>query len=350
MFNYFDKEKIEAEFPDAYMIPPMLAWKLPKNKQEKAKEVMSNGEYFAEVKIDGSCYVFEYTPKGNTYLFSRTVSVKNGLLVNKADRVPHLIESLKTIFKPGTAIALELFKHGGKSKDVTSITGCLAAKAVERQEKQGKLQAYLHDILVLDNKSLLDYNAIDRIEILSHLVPLDAKHILLAEPIMTNIENYLTTVWQEGYEGIILKKMDSKYHPSKRPAWSWIKFKPEDSHDVVAISFNPPNKNYTGKELETWGYWEDNLPVTKSYNNRWIGSINMGVYKGDKLIHIGSVSSGLTESILEQIKKAPENFIGKPMEVKAMETTTDFKLREPKFIKFREDLNIKDCNFDKIFA
>jgi ATP-dependent DNA ligase len=351
MINYFNKQEIEKYYPSAYMIPPMLAWKLPKGKENMREKVFNNGDYFAELKIDGSCYTLEHTLDGNIYMFSRTVSAKNRLLVEKSDRVPHLVEFFKTILPKGTVVALELYIEGGKSKDVTSITGCLPAKAIKRQEEQGFLKACIHDLLIYKNEIFMNRPAIDRIHFLYQLLMNDlTQNIILPSVITEGINEFLERAWQQGSEGIILKKKLGAYYPSKRPAWEWIKFKIEDSYDVIAISFNPPTKEYTGKEIEKWSYWEGAIPVTKPYANGWIGSINMGVYKDNEIIPIGSVASGITDAILEKIKSNPEKYIGKPMEVKAMEGTTDGKLREPKFIEFREDINLQDCNWNKIFT
>lgn len=352
MFNYFDRNKIEEEFPNAYMIPPMLAWKLPKNKQDMRQEVFNNGEYFAELKIDGSCYTFEYTPDGATYLFSRTVSRGNGLLVEKSDRVPHLIEELKRIFNPGTVVAIEIYKPKGKSKDVTTILGCLPKKAIQRQREGGYLRALVHDLLVINHKSNMETPAIERVSTLLQIfqdIPEPTEYVDLVGYVQDDIDNYLINAWRVGYEGIILKKKDGAYYPGKRPAWSWIKFKQEDDFDVICIGFLPPTKEYTGKEIDNWGYWEGKTPVTKPYYNGWVGSLKMGCYKDGEIIEIGSVASGLTDNLLMQIKENPDKFLNKPMVIKAMETTKDFKLREPKFIKFRNDINIEDCNFNKIF-
>jgi len=351
MIHYFNRQEIEKHYPGAYMIPPMLAWKLPKNKQNMREKVFNDGVYFAEHKIDGSCYTFEHTLDGKIYMFSRTVSAKNNLLVEKSDRVPHLVEFFQEVLPRGTVIALELYIEGGKSKDVTSITGCLPAKAIQRQEERGFLKAYVHDILIHENHSIMHKPAMDRLELVDGIVNKQfAPHIVVATPVVKNIDHFLATIWEEGSEGIILKKILGAYYPSKRPAWEWIKFKIEDTYDVIAISFNPPTKEYTGKEIDTWSYWEGETPVTKPYANGWIGSINMGVYKDSEIVPIGSVASGITDALLEKIKQNPNGFIGVPMEVKAMESTTDGKLREPKFIKFREDINAKDCSWSKIFT
>ena len=351
MINYFDKQKIEEYYPGAYMIPPMLAWKLPKNKQDLRQKVFSNGDYFAELKIDGSCYILEHTINGNIYMFSRTVSTKNGLLVEKSDRVPHLVEFFKRVLPRGTVVALELYVEGGKSKDVTSITGCLPAKAIQRQEEKGYLKAYVHDVLIHKNQIIINKPAIDRVSLVYELLINNLiENIVVPSVVTEDINSFLENLWKQGSEGIILKKQLGAYYPGKRPAWEWIKFKIEDTYDVIAISFNPPTKDYTGKEIEKWQYWEGDSPVTKPYAKGWIGSINMGVYKDNEIIPIGSVASGLNDEILEKIKQNPDNFLLKPIEVKAMETTADIKLREPKFIKFRSDINIKECNFNKIFT
>jgi ATP-dependent DNA ligase len=193
--------------------------------------------------------------------------------------------------------------------------------------------------------------AIDRIHSLYQLLMNDlTQDIILPSVITEEINEFLEKAWEEGHEGIILKKKLGAYYPDKRPAWEWIKFKVEDTFDVICIGYLPPNKEYKGIEIEKWQYWENGIPVTKPYAKGWIGSIIMGVYKNNEIISIGSVASGLNDNVLEQIKQNPNDYIGKPMEVKAMEATSDGKLREPKFIQFRNDINSKNCDWNKIFT
>jgi len=349
--GYFEKKKIEEYYPDAYMIPPMKAWKLPKNKQDAREKVFENRNYFAETKIDGACYTFEHTPQGNTYLFSRTVSAKNGLLVNKADRVPHLIEEMKSVFPAGTVVALEVYIPTGKAKDVVSFLGCLPAKAIKRQQEdeRGFLRAYIHDILVYQNKNTMIKSALDRIELLTKIYK-ETDHTDIAIPVMNNIEGLLADCLDQGYEGIILKKCLGAYYPDKRPAWEWIKIKPEVTYDVICTGFDSPTKEYKGKtDLKDWKYWESDTPVTKPYSKGWVGSLKIGCYKNDEIFEIGNIASGLSDVILEKIKMSPDSFIGKPVEVEAMEATEDLKLREGRFLRFRDDISPKDCNFNKIF-
>ncbi|KFZ25971.1 MAG: hypothetical protein KQ78_01927 [Candidatus Izimaplasma bacterium HR2] len=95
----------------------------------------------------------------------------------------------------------------------------------------------------------------------------------------------------------------------------------------------------------------------------WIGSIEIGAYnENGELISIGTVSSGLTEALLKEIKEDSNKFIGKPLVIGAMETGVKegkYSLRHPYINSkagccygFRldsQDIDSKDCLLSKIF-
>ena len=225
----FDKEKISEFFPGAedLMIQPMLIWTLPANKKDKLSEICASGEYFAEEKLDGALYQFCRTDKGN-YLFGRTVSVKNGLLTNKIDNVPHINSALSCL-PCGTVIIGEIYVPGGTSKNVTSIMGCLPAEAIKRQDKQGKIKYYLHDMIFYNGENMQSWGAEARYQKLVeawnefHLEQFD--FLRLTESFDTGIEERLSQILAAGGEGIVLKKKDAPYSEGKRPAWATIKCK-----------------------------------------------------------------------------------------------------------------------------
>ena len=91
------------------------------------------------------------------------------------------------------------------------------------------------------------------------------------------------------------------------------------------------------------------MPVTKPYFNNWAGSLEIGVIKDNKVYPIGFLSG-----VSDEIKANHEKYKGKPIEIMAMEIYTNNDgslggLRHPKFSGFREDLNLKDCTYEKIF-
>lgn len=377
----FDKEKISEFFPGAedLMIQPMLIWTLPSNKKDKLSEVCASGEYFATEKIDGALYQFCRTDKGN-YLFGRTVSVKNGLLTNKIDNVPH-IDSALSCLPCGTVIVGEIYVPGGTSKNVTSIMGCLPAEAIKRQDKQGKIKYYLHDMIFYNGENMQSWGAETRYQKLVeawnefHLEQFD--FLRLAESFDTGIEERLSQILAAGGEGIVLKKKDALYSEGKRPAWATIKCKQMDTIDLVCTRAIEATKEYTGKELKTWPYWqerserdqngeytwlssegqyyEDYLhnphiyrPVTKPYFYGWKTAIGIGAYDDEgNLKEIGTVSSGLTDEMRAYL----DNYVGKVVALQCMSIDRKEKtLRHPIVKAWRDDKNAAECKLSEVFS
>lgn len=376
----FDKEKISEFFPGAedLMIQPMLIWTLPSNKKDKLSEICASGEYFAEEKKDGALYQFCRTDKGN-YLFGRTVSVKNGLLTNKIDNVPHINSALSCL-PCGTVIVGEIYVPGGTSKNVTSIMGCLPAEAIKRQDKQGKIKYYLHDMIFYNGEDMQSWGAEARYQKLVeawnkfHLEQFD--FLQLAESFDTGIEERLSQILSAGGEGIVLKKKDAPYSEGKRPAWATIKCKQMDTIDLVCTRAIEATKEYTGKELETWSYWqerserdqngeytwlssegqyyEDYLhnphiyrPVTKPYFYGWKTAIGIGAYDDEgNLKEIGTVSSGLTDEMRAHL----DDYVGKVIALQCMSIDRKEKtLRHPIVKAWRDDKNAAECKLSEVF-
>lgn len=367
----FDKEKISEFFPGAedLMIQPMLIWTLPANKKDKLSEICASGEYFAEEKIDGALYQFCRTDKGN-YLFGRTVSVKNGLLTNKIDNVPHINSALSCL-PCGTVIVGEIYVPGGTSKNVTSIMGCLPAEAIKRQDKQGKIKYYLHDMIFYNGEDMQSWGAEARYQKLVeawnefHLEQFD--FLRLAESFDTGIEERLSQILAAGGEGIVLKKKDAPYSEGKRPAWATIKCKQMDTLDLICTRAIEATKDYTGKELETWPFWERTLtevekihtdmcqfgvegwiPITKPYFYGWKTAIGIGAYDDEgNLKEIGTVSSGLTDEMRAHL----DDYVGKVVSLQCMSIDRKEKtLRHPIVKAWRDDKNAAECKLSEVFS
>lgn len=380
----FDKEKIHELYPEAeeLMIEPMLIWKLPAGKESMLSEVCSNGEYFLEEKIDGAFYQFVKT-ENHCYLFGRTVSKLSGILTEKSDNVPHLKEALNCL-PAGTILIGEIYVPGGTSKDTVSIMGCLPTLAIKRQ-KDAPIHYYVHDIIAYDSVSLINSPADLRYKILAAVWK---KHNLnqysflrLATRVDEDMEAEISRILKSGGEGVVLKKKDYPYSPGKRPAWSTIKVKQMDSIDLICTGFCDATKEYTGKELETWEYWEERgeqnqygeytwllsegqyyedyvynphiyRPVTKPYFLGWKTAIRIGAYndKGE-LIDLGTVSSGLTDDNKREMTEHPELWLGTVVALDCMQVDKkEHTLRHPVFKCKRDDKDAKDCVISEIFC
>jgi len=145
---------------------------------------------------------------------------------------------------------------------------------------------------------------------------------------------------ERNLEGVIAKKLGSKYYPGERRK-EWLKIKNTKTIDVVIVGYT--------QEI------------------REISALAMALWKDGKLYYIGKVGTGFDEEIMNYMLKnfekvdsppvvnpedAPENVIWvKPKfvaEVEYLEMTKDNELRAPAFKRLREDKSIEECTFEQV--
>ena len=367
----FSQELIDKYAPEAECIQAMKIWKLPDGKEDMFPTVCTNGDYFAELKKDGYWYEFEKTDN-HMYLFSRNISKNTGILTEKLANVPHIEEAL-AVLPAGTILIGEIYYPGKTSKDVTRIMGCLAEEAISRQ-KDNPVHFYLHDVIKYNGEDLQSYGALTRYKVLCKIWEKfnlsQYPFMELAQAVYEDIYDYTAQALKDGEEGVVLKLKTAQYAPDKRPAWSSIKIKKIDYLDAILIGFDDATKEYEGKEIKTWPYWEKVLddgniihsnicqygiigwqPVTKGYFYGWKTAIHIGAYdENGNIVEIGTVSSGLTDELREGFAKHPENYLNKVVSLQCMEKSVkDHTLRHAFFKGFRDDKNPSDCLLNTIF-
>lgn len=367
MFNIKEVEKL---YPGAggLMIEPQLIHK-GTDTQLKACD---DGTWFAQLKKDGALYMYVKGLGGENYLFGRTVSKKTGLLTEKSANVPHIIEAFHDI-PNGTIILGEIYYPGKTSKDVTSIMGCLPAKAIERQNgSYGPIHYYIYDCLVFNGVSLLSYDNWTRYQVIEKVFKkyyLKREEIELANIYTENLYEEVGKALAAGEEGMVFKKKTGLYEPGKRPT-TMLKAKQVDYIDAIIIGFKDPTPQYTGKEITTWEYWvgtDDHearlpvgchygnlcaIPVTKHYYYGWKNAIEIGAYDNEgKLHYIGTIASGLTDFMREDMSINPEKYLHKVVEIQCMMKDNKEKtLRHGFFLRIRDDKDAKDCKLKDIFS
>jgi hypothetical protein len=369
-YNFFE---MEAE---KYFAPPS-SWSQEK-KQEWAQNKIFSGEWYGAQKRDGAFFMFLKDEDGNMYLRPRSRNVKKEF-INKIDWVPHLHEFFNQLDN-GTCLLGEIYlKSNEQAKSTTSIMNCLLDKAIKRQEKE-KLRYYIFDVLAENGKSYLNMKAKDRFDLLNSFARaysyeyVDWARYTTGKELWNNIQNLLAA----GYEGVVITRGDSHYLPGKRTNKDTLKIKKElqETIDCVIMGANPPTKLYTGKEPEIWEYWFDEttsekilakdflekthqniytayvegatvIPVTKNWFYGWAGSIKLGLYDKDNLIHVGDLS-GVTDEMKENWK----DYIGAVAEISCMEITENqqggWGFRHPKLLSIRLDKVAQDCTIDQI--
>ena len=89
------------------------------------------------------------------------------------------------------------------------------------------------------------------------------------------------------------------------------------------------------------------IPVTKNWFYGWAGSLKLGLYDKDNLIHVGDLS-GITDEMKENWK----NYVGAVVEISCMEITENqqggWGFRHPKLLSIRLDKVPTDCTIEQI--
>lgn len=363
------------------------------------------GDCIAQEKYDGHRAIMFLGKESR--IFSRTDSKKSKWKSENTNKLPHLRDALKDFKFPIEVTAVldgELLAASKEFKDVQSITGALDEKAIAFQEEHGYADYYVFDILMFCGADVRELPYWRRYSMLSkfiyslhkripnlhiHLAPIycspEVKHISDAirfDLVSSNhptdnliyVDSYydlLKSKWDNGKEGLVLKKVDGVYEHNRSS--NCLKFKEHRTYDVVITGYKEPTREYTGKTLREkgiWNYWEDKngglpyslpldletakhrglSPVTKPYAMGWIGAITCGVYKGDELVDIVEVK-GITDADQEYIKENREKLKGTCIEITAQGLLSEEKksLRHPRFNRWRTvDKNPKDCTWETI--
>ncbi len=358
-------------YPGSLQVPAMLYSKAPDG--EKLLRELGSKKYIGQEKIDGAFYQLEKTDDGHIYLFSRAISKKTGELSEKIANVPHIKEWAEQL-PNGTTLIGEIYVPGGKSNDTTKIMGALPEKAIERQ-KDNPIHYYVHDMIRYNGKSLIDTDFEHRYsDLCEHIdIECDNPDWLRVASSFTGYDMYKTIqrYLDNGSEGCVIKLKSGLYLPGKRPVWNFKVKEQVDSLDFVILDLLDPEKEYTGKEIKTWKYYESSLgykeiiepgsggwttselktPVTKDYYMGWKNALSVGAYKDGKLVYVGRVASGLTDEMKAHMTKEPDLYIGSVCEIQAMSIDKERKtFRHPAFLRMRFDKNPEECQLDEIFA
>src|SRR5205807_7436356 len=96
-------------------------------------------------------------------------------------------------------------------------------------------------------------------------------------------ESFTESAKQLGYEGVVAKRLASRYHPGKRTS-EWRKIKLLNRQDCVIIGWTPGE----GRRTDVFG------------------ALLLGAYDGGNLRWTGQVGTGFTDRMLEDLMRRLE--------------------------------------------
>jgi bifunctional non-homologous end joining protein LigD len=208
-----------------------------------------------------------------------------------------------------------------------------------QQGKPGTPYAYeVFDVLELDAEQLVDLPLTERRERLEQLLDRRNTSIRLSETFEDGVA-LLEAAREQGLEGIISKKEDSRYIQGRRTR-EWLKVKTTGRQEFIICGYTKGQ----GRRAGTFG------------------SLVLGVRAGDELQYVGNVGTGFNEQTIEELlaKLKPLERKSSPFpvvprmpkvrkgdvvwvepelvcEVEFVEWTHDRRLRAPSFQGLRDD-------------
>ena len=373
---------------DFFSMEPMKYWAPPSSmdantKRQHLEQMINSHQYLWSQKYDGNWSRAIITPE-RTALQTRGISKKTGTYGEIQNKVFFWDDIIKA-FSKDTIILGEVYLPNGIDKDVGSILRCLDDKARARQ-KDTKLEWRIFDVLALDGISLLNTPFDERIKTIPDIVK------RINNPLVIGIEYHemndsffddINEIFANGGEGAVCARKDMIYVPGKRgpTAWATVKVKQEISADVDCFitGIEPAVREYTGKDVGGWQYWENSrtgeklmgdyfsdyqlgraiIPISKGYYYGWPGAIYTGVYnKNNEIVPLCKVA-GLTEEFKTELRDNYDEWHMCPLTIGGMMVSTaqasndgtGISIRHPYIKSIRkDDLDPKDCTLSKILS
>lgn len=220
--------------------------------------------------------------------------------------------------------------------------------------KKVSIDFYIFDIISKDGKSLMDNNYPERRKVLEQTIKLGGPFKLVPYEITKSSERinelYKKRI-KEGYEGIMVKRVNSGYIPG-RTGWRWVKMKQgEEAQGKLADTIDVVVMGYTTGRGKRASFG--------------VGQFLVGVKDGDKIKTTSKIGTGLTDEEFREMKRrltklnvkdkprqyevhknyTPDFWVAPSLvvEIAADEITQSpthtagIALRFPRLVKFRDD-------------
>jgi bifunctional non-homologous end joining protein LigD len=196
---------------------------------------------------------------------------------------------------------------------------------------------YAFDLLAFEGYDVRPLPLLERKRLLHDVLPAPGP-LRYSEHIPERGEALFAQVERMGLEGIVAKKADARYRGGR--SRYWVKVRADRTDDFVVVGYTRPGGTRTG-----------------------FGALHLAAYDGDELVFAGSVGTGFSEKQIRRAKRrldayrrdtpaaraAPEGrehtWVEPEMvvEVRYLEVTHDALLRQPVFLRFRDDKRPDEC-------
>ncbi|MBL9074483.1 DNA ligase D [Tabrizicola sp.] len=241
-----------ATMPD--FLPPMLA--------TLVKATPGDDRWLHEIKFDGY-RIQAHLMDGKVRLFTRSGRDWTGRFGEALARALAGLPAEQAILDGEVVVEV-----AGRSSDFSALQADLS------EGRSDRMLYYVFDLLHLNGHDLTPLPLVERKRLLATLVAKAADPIRLSDHLDDRGEIVLRHACRMGLEGVVSKLRDSPYRAGRGQAW--VKSKCSARQEFVIGGFVP-----------------------SAASPRAIGSLVMGVFRGDKLHHVGRVGTGFSAAVAE---------------------------------------------------
>jgi bifunctional non-homologous end joining protein LigD len=197
---------------------------------------------------------------------------------------------------------------------------------------------FVFDVLGLEELDLRSLPLRARKELLARIVPKSGP-LRLVEGLLERGEELFAAAVELGFEGIVAKDLEAPYRAGRSERW--LKVRADRTDDFVVVGYTLPKETRVG-----------------------FGALHLASYVEGALVYAGRVGSGFSESLLTGVHTVLESTaLKKPAcggalptgrehrwteprlvcEVRFKERTEDGLLRQPVFLRLREEKRPEEC-------
>jgi bifunctional non-homologous end joining protein LigD len=293
-----------------------------------AEDIPRGAGWLFEVKWDGYRAIAKVSG-GEATLTSRNGNDLTARFPNVAKEVAKAVKTPAAVLD-GEVCALD---EAGRS----------SFSAMQQGKAGTPLVYYVYDLLEVEGEPLVDLPLVERRKRLEKLLDKRNRCVRLSEAFDDGAA-LLEAAEQQGLEGILAKRLDSRYIQGKRTR-DWLKIKTHGEQEFVIAGFTKG----TGRRASSFG------------------SLVLGYYRGDELVYAGNVGTGFNSKEIDKLvdklrplRRPTSPFPEAPKmpkvrksdviwvepelvcEVEFAEWTHDGRLRSPTYKGLREDKSAEE--------
>jgi len=224
----------------------------------RADQLPEGPDWLYELKLDGY----------------RVIAIKSGGNVQLRSRND----------KDFNARYLALVEALGSMPDETVLDGEVVAldeegrpsfNALQNHGQGESLHFFIFDLLILRGRDVMAEPLMKRRALIEkHVLPTLADPIRYSPILEASLPNLIRSVKEQGLEGLVAKRRDSKYEPGQRTG-AWAKMRVNRSEDFVIGGYTVGGRHF---DALIFGHWE-----------------------GDRLMYAARTRSGFTPAVREQL-------------------------------------------------